>query len=143
MMTDSIIEFLRTFFLLFTTLIALFIIISFLVSLLQQIVSEEKIMKVLNHPNKTVGYMLGTLFGAATLSVPVPPFRFCRLPELEGTFRPFDEFSDCFPIDESGDDVHIMGTAWMGSRTRLLCCPRYFQHFCRRHFFKTGSGKNL
>lgn len=79
MMTDSITEFLRTFFQLSTTLIVLFIIISFLVSLLQQIVSEEKIMKVLNHPNKTAGYMLGTLFGAAT------PFCSCStIPILAG-----------------------------------------------------------
>ncbi|WP_342389278.1 permease [Salinicoccus bachuensis] len=78
-MTDSITEFLRTFFLLFTTLIALFIIVSFFVSLLQQIVSEEKIRKVLNHPNKIAGYMLGTLFGAAT------PFCSCStIPILAG-----------------------------------------------------------
>lgn len=78
-MTDSIAEFLRTFFLLFTTLIALFIIVSFFVSLLQQIVSEEKIRKVLTHPNKIAGYILGTLFGAAT------PFCSCStIPILAG-----------------------------------------------------------
>ena len=46
-MTDSILEFMKTFFILFFELLALFIVISFIVSLIQQTVSEK---------DKTVDY---------------------------------------------------------------------------------------
>ncbi|MCG7333577.1 permease [Salinicoccus roseus] len=65
-MLDSILEFIKTFLILFFELLVLFIIISFVVSLIQQVVSEEKIRRVLNGPNKGINYVLGTLFGAIT-----------------------------------------------------------------------------
>ncbi|WP_449355658.1 permease [Virgibacillus natechei] len=78
-MTDSILEFIRTFFILFFELLALFIVVSFIVSLIQQVVSEEKIRKFLSRPNKAVNYLLGTLFGAIT------PFCSCStIPVLAG-----------------------------------------------------------
>lgn len=78
-MSDSILEFIKTFLILFFELLALFIVISFIVSLIQQVVSEEKIRSVLNHPNKAVNYVLGTLFGAIT------PFCSCStIPILAG-----------------------------------------------------------
>src|SRR5699024_8650285 len=60
-MTDSILEFIKTFFMLFFELLALFIVVSFIVSLIQQVISEEKIKKILSRPNKAVNYLLGTL----------------------------------------------------------------------------------
>ncbi|MEN1967255.1 permease [Lentibacillus sp. N15] len=78
-MTDSILEFIKTFFMLFFELLALFIVVSFIVSLIQQIISEEKIKKFLSRPNKAVNYLLGTLFGAIT------PFCSCStIPILAG-----------------------------------------------------------
>src|SRR5699024_7294408 len=65
-MTDSILEFIKTFSMLFFELLALFIVVSFIVSLIQQVVSAEKIRKFLSRPNKAVNYLLGTLFGAIT-----------------------------------------------------------------------------
>lgn len=78
-MTDSILEFIKTFFMLFFELLALFIVVSFIVSLIQQVISEEKIKKILSRPNKAVNYLLGTLFGAIT------PFCSCStVPILAG-----------------------------------------------------------
>lgn len=78
-MVDSIIEFTKTFLMLSLELLALFIVVSFIVSLIQQVVSEEKIKKFLNRPNKAVNYMLGTFFGAIT------PFCSCStIPILAG-----------------------------------------------------------
>src|SRR5699024_12117124 len=66
LMEDSIIEFIKTFLMLFGELLALFIVVSFIVSFIQQVVSEEKIKQFLNRPNKAVNYVLGTFFGAVT-----------------------------------------------------------------------------
>src|SRR5699024_12032659 len=60
------IEFLKNFILLFLELTALFIVISFIVSLLQQVVTEEKIKGILQKGNKATGYISGTLLGALT-----------------------------------------------------------------------------
>lgn len=78
-MLDSTLEFIKTFLILFFELLVLFIIISFAVSLIQQVVSEKKIRGVLNGPNKGINYVLGTLFGAIT------PFCSCStIPILAG-----------------------------------------------------------
>src|SRR5699024_10088543 len=78
-MGDSIIEFIKTFLMLFGELLALFIVVSFIVSFIQQVVSEEKIKRFLNRPNKAVNYILGTFFGAVT------PFCSCStIPILAG-----------------------------------------------------------
>ena len=78
-MTDSIIEFIKTFLMLFFELLALFIVVSFIVSLIQQVVSEEKIKRLLSKPNKAVNYILGMIFGAVT------PFCSCStIPILAG-----------------------------------------------------------
>lgn len=78
-MLDSIIDFIKIFLILFFELLVLFIVISFIVSLIQQAVSEDKIKKVMSHPNKAVNYVLGTLFGAIT------PFCSCStIPILAG-----------------------------------------------------------
>src|SRR5690625_4420325 len=65
-MGDSILEFIKTFLMLSSELLALFIVVSFIVSFIQQVVSEEKIKRFLNRPNKAVNYILGTFFGAVT-----------------------------------------------------------------------------
>ena len=78
-MTASIFEFIKTFSMLLFELLALFIVVSFIVSFIQQVVSEEKIKKFLSRPNKAVNYLLGTLFGAIT------PFCSCStIPVLAG-----------------------------------------------------------
>lgn len=78
-MTDSIIEFIKTFLMLFFELLALFIVVSFIVSLIQQVVSEDKIQKLLSKPNKATNYVLGMIFGAIT------PFCSCStIPILAG-----------------------------------------------------------
>ncbi|EKU45869.1 permease [Staphylococcus massiliensis] len=78
-MLDSIIEFLKTFLILFFELLLLFIIVSFIVSLIQQVVSEEKIKRLLSKSNQTISYMLGMVFGAMT------PFCSCStIPILAG-----------------------------------------------------------
>ncbi|KST55233.1 MULTISPECIES: permease [Staphylococcus] len=78
-MTDSIIEFIKTFLTLFFELLALFIVVSFIVSLIQQVVSEDKIQKLLSKPNKATNYVLGMIFGAVT------PFCSCStIPILAG-----------------------------------------------------------
>ncbi|SUK61560.1 putative permease [Staphylococcus aureus] len=78
-MLDSIIEFIKTFLMLFFELLVLFIIVSFIVSLIQQVVSEEKIKRLLSKSNQTISYMLGMVFGAMT------PFCSCStIPILAG-----------------------------------------------------------
>jgi len=78
-MADSIMDFIKTFLMLSVELLALFIVVSFIVSLIQQIVSEEKIKRFLNRPNKAINYLLGTFFGAIT------PFCSCStIPILAG-----------------------------------------------------------
>lgn len=78
-MLDSIIEFIKTFLILFFELLVLFIIVSFIVSLIQQIVSEEKIKSLLSKPNQAINYILGMIFGAIT------PFCSCSIiPILAG-----------------------------------------------------------
>ncbi|WP_239740071.1 permease [Mammaliicoccus sp. P-M59] len=78
-MLDSIIEFIKTFLMLFFELLILFIIVSFIVSLIQQVVSEEKIKRLLSKPNQAVNYILGMVFGAIT------PFCSCStIPILAG-----------------------------------------------------------
>lgn len=75
----SILQFLHNFLLLFFELTALFILISFFVSLLQQVVTEEKIKDVLQRGNKATGYIMGTFLGAST------PFCSCStIPILAG-----------------------------------------------------------
>src|SRR5699024_12410661 len=81
-MRDSIIEFIKTFLMLSGELLALFIVVSFIVSFIQQVVSEEKFKRFLNRPNKAVNYILGTFFGAVT------PFCSCStIPILAGLFN--------------------------------------------------------
>src|SRR5699024_8818659 len=78
-MTDSIIEFIKTFLMLFFELLALFIVVSFIVSLIQKVVSEDKIQKLLSKPTKATNYVLGMIFGAIT------PFCSCStIPILAG-----------------------------------------------------------
>lgn len=73
------IQFLQNFVTLFLELAALFVVISFLVSLLQQVVTEEKIKSVLQKGNKATGYLSGTFLGALT------PFCSCStIPILAG-----------------------------------------------------------
>ena len=76
---DSFFHFLQTFFKLFIELTVLFIFISFLVSWLQQKVTEDRIKRVLDRPNKWSGYLYGTGLGALT------PFCSCStIPILAG-----------------------------------------------------------
>lgn len=78
-MLDSIIEFIKTFLMLFFELLILFIIVSFIISLIQQVVSEEKIKRLLSKPNQAISYILGMVFGAMT------PFCSCStIPILAG-----------------------------------------------------------
>ena len=64
---------------LFFELLTLFIIVSFIVSLIQQVVSEEKIKRFLSKPNQAISYVLGMVFGAMT------PFCSCStIPILAG-----------------------------------------------------------
>lgn len=78
-MLDSITEFIKTFLMLFFELLVLFIIVSFIVSLIQQVVSEEKIKRLLSKPNQAINYILGMIFGAIT------PFCSCStIPILAG-----------------------------------------------------------
>lgn len=73
------IDFFKNFIVLFLELTVLFIVISFLVSLLQQIVTEEKIKSILQRGNKVTSYISGTLLGALT------PFCSCStIPILAG-----------------------------------------------------------
>jgi uncharacterized membrane protein YraQ (UPF0718 family) len=78
-MMGGFIQFLQTFFTLFIELTLLFILISFLVSWLQQKVTEDRIKRVLDRPNKWSGYLYGTGLGALT------PFCSCStIPILAG-----------------------------------------------------------
>ena len=78
-MLDSIMEFIKTFVMLFFELLTLFIIVSFIVSLIQQVVSEEKSKRFLSKPNQAISYVLGMVFGAMT------PFCSCStIPILAG-----------------------------------------------------------
>src|SRR5690625_446814 len=78
-MMESFLSFLQTFFKLFLELTVLFIFISFLVSWLQQKVTEDRIKRVLDRPNKWSGYLYGTGLGALT------PFCSCStIPILAG-----------------------------------------------------------
>lgn len=71
--------FIKNFLILFVELAALFLLISFLVSLLQQVVTEEKIKSILEKGNKATGYVSGTFLGALT------PFCSCStIPILAG-----------------------------------------------------------
>lgn len=75
----DIMGFIKNFLILFVELAALFLVISFLVSLLQQVVTEEKIKSVLEKGNKATGYISGTFLGALT------PFCSCStIPILAG-----------------------------------------------------------
>lgn len=75
----AFLSFLKTFTVLFLELTALFIFISFLVSWLQRKVTEDRIKRVLNRPNKWNGYLYGTGLGALT------PFCSCStIPILAG-----------------------------------------------------------
>lgn len=75
----DIIGFIKNFLILFVELAALFLVISFLVSLLQQVVTEERIKSVLEKGNKATGYLSGTFLGALT------PFCSCStVPILAG-----------------------------------------------------------
>lgn len=78
MKVEQIIEFLKTFVMLFLELLTLFIIVSFIVSLIQQIVSEEKIKNFLSKPNQTINYIYGMIFGAITPFVLVLQFLYLR-----------------------------------------------------------------
>src|SRR5699024_4514333 len=78
-MMDTFLNFLKKFFKLFLVLTVLFIFISFLVSWLQQNVTEDRIKGVLERPNKCSGYLYGTGLGALT------PFCSCStIPILAG-----------------------------------------------------------
>jgi len=60
-------------------LLALFIVVSFIVALLQEFVSKETVQRVLSKPKKWLGNILGALLGAAT------PFCSCStIPILTG-----------------------------------------------------------
>jgi len=76
---DTFTNFVKTFATLFSELAVLFIFISFLVSLIQQMISEERIKSILNRPKKWSGYLYGTGLGALT------PFCSCStIPILAG-----------------------------------------------------------
>lgn len=76
---NSLFSFLQTFFTLFIELTVLFIFISFLVSWLQQTVTEDRINRILHRPNKWSSYLYGTGLGALT------PFCSCStIPILAG-----------------------------------------------------------
>ena len=76
---DTFLSFLSTFFVLFLELTVLFILISFLVSWLQQKVTEERVRSILNRPNKWSGYLYGVGLGSLT------PFCSCStVPILAG-----------------------------------------------------------
>src|SRR5699024_2668344 len=63
-MGDSIIEFIKTFLMLSGELLGLFIVVSSVVSFIQQAVSEQKIIRFLYLQNKALNYILGTFYGA-------------------------------------------------------------------------------
>ncbi|WP_117161058.1 permease [Paraliobacillus sp. X-1268] len=72
-------DFIITFVTLFLELAVLFIFISFLISLLQQNISEDKIKRMLDRPNKFISYLYGVGLGA------ISPFCSCStIPILAG-----------------------------------------------------------
>lgn len=76
---SNVVSFLQQFAILFIELTLLFIVISFIVSLIQQKVTEEQIKLILHRPNKWSGYLYGTGLGALT------PFCSCStIPILAG-----------------------------------------------------------
>src|SRR5699024_8502795 len=78
-MIDFFVNFVQTFFKLFLELTVLFIFISFLVSWLQQKMTEDRIRRILDRSNKWSGYLYGTGLGALT------PFCSCStIPILAG-----------------------------------------------------------
>lgn len=75
----EIVQFIKAFLVMFLELTVLFLFISFLVSLLQQVVTEEKIKSVLQRGDRVTGYITGTFLGALT------PFCSCStIPILAG-----------------------------------------------------------
>jgi len=92
--------------------------VSFIVSLIQQVVSEEKINRLLNKPDQVINYILGMVFGAIT--------HFCSIPiiaDLLNSKVPLssNEFLDCFTTNESIDAVYAMGSIRLESGCRLFC----------------------
>lgn len=78
----------QTFLFLFGELFALFIIISFLVALLQIYVSKDRIKRILSRPRKVTNAVLGAALGAVT------PFCSCStIPVLVGLFKSGAPFS--------------------------------------------------
>src|SRR5699024_7427716 len=78
-MVDTFLNFLQRVVKVCLELIVLFIFIRFLVSWLQQKVTEDRIKRVLDRPNKWSGYLYGTGLGALT------PFCSCStIPILAG-----------------------------------------------------------
>lgn len=78
-MSESVLDFLKTFLYLLVELLVLFTVISFFVSLIQQFFSEEKIRKLLTHPKQWVNYIMSIIFGLIT------PFCSCStIPVLVG-----------------------------------------------------------
>src|SRR5699024_4444730 len=65
-MMDTFLNLLQRFFKLFLELTVLFIFIIFLVSCLQQKVTEDRIKRLLDHPNKWSGDLYGTEMGTVT-----------------------------------------------------------------------------
>lgn len=95
-MLDTIMEFLKltfgdilgTFIFLMSELIVLFIVISFIVALIQIYVSKDKIKRILTTPNKFLNSVLGALLGAIT------PFCSCStVPILMGLLTSGAPFS--------------------------------------------------
>lgn len=88
MTTDLIFDVIKTFFILFGELFALFIAISFIVALLQIYVSKEKIKRILTRPHKVTNSIFGALLGSVT------PFCSCStIPVLVGLFKSGAPFS--------------------------------------------------
>lgn len=85
---DGLVKVGGTFLYLFGELFLLFILISFLVALLQIYVSKEKIQKILTTPRKTLNSILGAALGAVT------PFCSCStVPILVGLLKSGAPFS--------------------------------------------------
>jgi hypothetical protein len=80
--TETLLNALKTFLILFGELFVLFIGISFVVALLQIYISQERIKRVLTTPRKSFNSVLGALLGAVT------PFCSCStVPVLVGLFK--------------------------------------------------------
>lgn len=78
----------KTFLFLFGELLILFIVISFIVALLQVYISKDRIKKVLTTPRRWLNSVLGALFGAVT------PFCSCStIPILTGLLKSRAPFS--------------------------------------------------